>query len=37
MNHVLKDTPIDREKNLETYGNPIKEKLINFMKDELRK
>ena len=44
MNHVLKDAPIDREKNLETYGNPnlhlsslFKEKLISFMKDELRK
>lgn len=44
MNHVLKDAPIDREKILETYDNPnlplpslFKEKLINFMNDELRK
>lgn len=40
MNHILKDAPINQEKNLETYGNPnlplshlFKENLINFMKD----
>jgi uncharacterized protein len=43
MNHVLKDAPINQEKNLETYGNPklplasvFKENLINFMKDAFK-
>lgn len=39
MNHILKDAPIDQEKNLETYNNPklplsakFKKTLINFIK-----
>ena len=43
MNHILKDAPINQEKNLETYGNPklplsyvFKESLINFMKDAFK-
>jgi len=43
MNHVLKDSPIDQEKNLETYGNPklplssvFRENLINFMMDAFK-
>ncbi|MBU3178604.1 alpha/beta hydrolase [Clostridium estertheticum] len=43
MNHVLKDAPIEQEKNLKTYGNPklplssmFKESLINFMKDTFK-
>ena len=40
MNHILKDAPIDQEKNLKTYSNPklplssvFKESLINFIVD----
>ncbi|MBW9172772.1 lysophospholipase [Clostridium estertheticum] len=43
MNHILKDAPIEQEKNLKTYGNPklplssmFKESLINFMKDTFK-
>ena len=40
MNHILKDAPIDQEKNLKTYSNPklplsymFRECLINFIKE----
>jgi len=40
MNHILKDAPIDQEKNLKTYSNPklplssmFKECLIKFIKE----
>lgn len=43
MNHVLKDAPIDREKNLETYINSklplssvFKENLIEFIEDTFK-
>ncbi|MBU3099718.1 MULTISPECIES: alpha/beta fold hydrolase [Clostridium] len=43
MNHILKDAPIEQEKNLKTYSNPklplssmFKESLINFMKDTFK-
>jgi alpha-beta hydrolase superfamily lysophospholipase len=43
MNHILKDAPIDQEKNLKTYSNPklplssmFREGLINFMKDTFK-
>jgi len=43
MNHILKDAPMDQEKNSETYGNPklplsaeFKESLISFINLHLR-
>ena len=43
MNHILKDAPIDQEKNLKTYSNPklplssvFKESLINFIMDAFK-
>ena len=43
MNHILKDAPIDQEKNLKTYSNPklplssvFKESLIGFLVDKVK-